>query len=252
MLGNKRVLAVVPARAGSKGLPGKNYRDLLGKPLFMWSVEAGIQSKYVDEVVVSSNCPECENIYHDYITKNIREFKNGVDNIGFIIRPEELSTGTAKSEDALIHSLKELDEKYDLKYDVVIMLQPTSPCRLNNLLDTALEEYELGRHDSLLTATKDTPFLWQKVDGNWEHTVDKNDCCNRKMRQEFNEEEFVYHDNGCIYITDVRVLMETGCRIGSYPYLLETSGINSLQIDEEHDFELIEQMAKIKGLKTLT
>ena len=55
MIKGKKVLSVITARADSKGLPGKNYRELLGKPLFMWSVEASLKSQYVDEVAISSN-----------------------------------------------------------------------------------------------------------------------------------------------------------------------------------------------------
>ena len=70
MIGNKKVLAVILARKGSKGIPGKNFRDLLGKPLFLWSVEAALQSKYIDDVFLSSNCKQCEKIFHkDYFGK---------------------------------------------------------------------------------------------------------------------------------------------------------------------------------------
>ena len=234
------------ARKGSKGIPGKNFRNLLGKPLFLWSVEAGLQSKYVDKIVVSSNCWECNCKFVDYIMP-YKDDPGPIEKLLFQDRPEELSTGTSKNEDAVIHVLNTIGEEFD----VVIQLQPTSPVRLNNLLDRCIEAYNSGDYDSLLTATKDTPFLWQQIDGKWEYTVDKNDCCNRKMRQEFDVDEFVYHDNGCIYITDVDVMKETECRIGSKPCVFETFGLDSLQIDEEHDFLLIEQTAKVKGLKSL-
>ena len=67
MIGNKKILCVVTARAGSKGLPGKNYKELMGKPLFVWSMLAGINSKYVDNTILSSNCDECLNICNDMI-----------------------------------------------------------------------------------------------------------------------------------------------------------------------------------------
>jgi len=249
MINGKKVLAVVLARAGSKGIPMKNVRDLLGKPLFLWSVEAGLQSKYVDKTVISSNCKnvfkEYENFYMNGGVETREIFNSG--RISFIDRPDEISGDLSKNEDAVIHTLQTLKENYD----VVIQLQPTSPARINNLLDRCIEAYEEGNYDSLLTATKDTPFLWRKEDGKWKYPVDKNHCCNRKMRQEFDEDEFVYHDCGNIYIVDKFVLMTTQCRIGDKPCVFEIKGINSLQIDEEFDFELIEQMAKVKGLTTL-
>lgn len=244
MIGNKTVLCVVTARAGSKGIPGKNFRELLGKPLFMWSVLAAEQSQYVDGVILSSDCQECLKIFDDYRMTRDKDDKRL---IGWILRPDEYSTDTSKNEEAIIHALEMINEAFD----VVINLQPTSPVRSNNLLDRAIEAYGEGDFDSLLTATKDTPFLWRKKDGKWEYPVDFNDCCNRKMRQEFDECEFVYHDNGCIYITDVDVMFGTECRIGDKPCVFETEGLDSLQIDKEHDFLLIEQIAKIKNLESL-
>jgi CMP-N,N'-diacetyllegionaminic acid synthase len=252
MIQNKKVLAVVTARAGSKGIPMKNVRPILGKPLFMWSVEAGLRSEYVDEVLLSSNCEKCLEIFMEYLLQREENKKVGDDfiipNLSFVNRPEKYSTDTSKNEEALIHAVKVLGESY---FDIVINLQPTSPCRLDRLLDCCIEEYVRGEYDSLLTATKDTPFLWQKINGEWKYTVDRNNCCNRKMRQEFYDDEFVYHDSGCIYIMDRHVLLDTGCRIGSKPCIYETNGINSLQIDTEFDFKLIENMAKVYNLESL-
>ena len=247
MIRDKKVLAVILARAGSKGIPGKNYRDLLGKPLFVWSVIAALQSKYIDAIVISSNCENCKEELSKWSNDpSEREKYSG--NIVWIDRPEELSGDLSTNEEALVHVLNSF--KSD-NIGTVVNLQVTSPCRTDGLVDRCIEEYDVGGHNSLLTASKDTPFLWQKKNGKWEYIVDVNDCCNRKMRQEFNEDEFTYHDNGNLYIVDREVLMDTECRIGDSPCVLETVGINSLQIDEEFDFELIEQMAKVKGLTTL-
>lgn len=242
MIGNKRILCVVTARAGSKGIKGKNYKELLGKPLFIWSVLASLQSKYIDMTVLSSNCCYCEDIFSDFISNKMEEKYR--DKVCFIRRPEEYATDLSKNEDALIHALKAFDEKFD----VVINLQPTSPCRFSGLLDRAIEAYYDGEYDSLLTATKDTPFLWQKINGEWRYPVDKNDCCERKMRQEFEEDEFIYHDNGNIYLVDSKVLLDTECRIGHNPCIYETVGLENKQIDEDIDFEFIGTMLKIKGI----
>jgi len=245
MIGNKKILAVITARAGSKGIPGKNYRYLLGKPLFMWSMLAAEQSKYIDGVILSSNCNKCKNICDEYL--NIRD-KENEKLFGWVDRPDEISGDLSKNEDALIHVLDYFKSK---KYNIVVNLQPTSPCRIDSLVDRCIEEYYRGGHDSLLTATKDTPFLWQKRNGKWEYTVDRNDCCDRKMRQKFLPEEFLYHDDGSAYITESRILLDRECRIGYNPCVFENKGINGIQIDEEFDFELIENMAKVKKLESL-
>jgi CMP-N-acetylneuraminic acid synthetase len=247
MIGNKKVLAVILARKGSKGIPGKNYRELLGKPLFWWSVDAAAQSKYIDTIVISSNCERCEEEYVKWITDEQMTEKH-VNSIIWIDRPEEISGDLSKNEDALIHALNSFESR---EYDIVVNLQVTSPCRLDGLVDKCIEEYDKGGYDSLLTGSKDTPFLWRKKDGKWTYPVDYNDCCDRKMRQEFKEAEFVYHDCGNIFMTDVNVLLDTGCRIGYNPCVFEVEGLNGLQIDTKFDFDLIESMAKVKKLESL-
>jgi CMP-N,N'-diacetyllegionaminic acid synthase len=272
MINNKKILAVVTARAGSKGIPGKNFRPLLGKPLFMWSMQAALDSKYVDTIVLSSNCEECEKIHINWVEELEVEQQN---RIIFWQRPEAYSTDTSKNEDALIHALISTDQCYGLKHDVVINLQPTSPCRLNGLLDKCIEKYEEGNYDSLLTGSEITPFLWQKKDGKWEYMMDNvwrwksvptpwldnkiqdrwvldsnSDCCKRKMRQEFGD-EILLHDNGSIYLTDSKILLDKECRIGYNPYVFKTEGINNIQIDKEDDFLLIEKMIETKGLESL-
>ena len=260
MINDKKILCVITARKGSKGITGKNYNDLFGKPLFMWSVLAAMNSKYVDRVVVSSNC---DNVYSHLDKFAKRELDlcrcNRVTPSSkmpfFIKRPEEISGDLSKNEEALIHSIQYLKDKDNEEFDIVINLQPTSPCRLDFLLDRCIIKYNEGSYDSLLTAIKITPFLWQKINGKWEYNVDKNGCCNRKMRQEFLEDdensEFLMHDNGNIFISNVKMLLETKCRVGSNPCVFETDKLNSLQIDEEFDFELIENMAKVRNLKSL-
>lgn len=246
MINNKKILSVITARGGSKGIPGKNYRGLMNLPLFMWSVYASVQSKYVDKTVISSNCVDCLKIYLEYVKKDEK-----LKNVSWIQRPDKFATDISKNEEALIHATTHSIKYLDIDPDIVINLQPTSPCRTEGLLDKCIEKYFLGNYDSLLTARKETPFVWQKINGEWEYTVDKNGCCNRKMRQSFKENEFLFHDNGNIYIMDTNILLQTKCRIGKNPYIFETDKINSLQIDEEFDFNLIENMAKAYNLKSL-
>lgn len=245
MIQNKKILCVVTARAGSKGIPMKNVRELCGKPLFWWSVEASLQSKYVDKTVISSNCKKCKEIFNEY--KKMNDFVGEKTEVEWSQRPEDISGDLSKNEEALIYTLKE----YSKEYDVVVNLQPTSPCRFSGILDKCIERYIDGGYDSLLTGIKMTPFFWRKSNDKWVYNVDKNNCCNRKMRQEYVENEFVYHDNGNIYITDSKILLDRECRIGYNPCVFTISRLNSLQIDEEYDFKLIENMIKARNLESL-
>jgi len=253
MIGNKKILVVITARSGSKGVKGKNYKKLMEEPLFLWSVKAAQNSKYVDKIVISSNCKNCKKIYEEY--KSLAEFFEEDFKVEWIQRPDKISGDLSKNEEALIHSLEYLKDKNFNIFDIVVNLQPTSPCRLSGLLDKCIKKYYNGGYDSLLTGVKFTPFFWQKKDGKWVYNVDKNDCCNRKMRQEFFEDEdnseFLMHDCGNIFITDSRILLDTRCRIGYNPCIYEVSGLNGLQIDTEFDFELIENMAKVRKIESL-
>ncbi len=252
MIDSKKILCVITARGGSKAIPLKNVKLLMGQPLFMWSVYASLSSQYIDKTVISSNCPEVEKIYTNRMnTGSGWDFIN-TSNLEFIKRPDEISGDLSKNEEALIHAYKFLKENFS----VVINLQPTSPNRINRLLDLTIEEYHNGGYDSLLTGKLVTPFLWRKKDGKWIYPVDYNDCCNRKMRQEFrnvdgDNSDMLIHDDGNIYITDAKILLDKECRIGYNPCVFEVDRFNSLQIDEEFDFQLIEEMAKSKGLNTL-
>lgn len=123
----KKILAVIPARGGSKGLPKKNIVELEGKPLVAWSIEAAVSSKLITKTVVSSDSDEILDISKRY----------GADTIK---RPPRLSTDSAKSESALLHVIKEL-KKSGEEFDYIVLLQPTSPLRGANDIDAAFEKF---------------------------------------------------------------------------------------------------------------
>ncbi len=279
MISNKKILSVITARKGSKGIKNKNIRELMGKPLFIWSVLASLNSKYIDMTVVSSNC---EKVFEEFqkFTKETNYKYNDNNNLRFIQRPDEISGDLSKNEEALIHAIHWIRDIFKKEFSVVLNLQPTSPVRLNKLLDKSIEEYDKGEYNSLLTGLTETPFFWQKINNNWEY-IDRyfyidyvkkiyqskkqwqlikffDDCCNRKMRQEFRglddkegTSDFLFKDNGNIYIIDTKVLISTECRIGNKHCVFPVEKLNSLQIDTEFDFKLIENMAKAHGLKSL-
>ncbi|KOY43221.1 CMP-N-acetlyneuraminic acid synthetase [Vibrio parahaemolyticus] len=126
MLGSKKVIAVIPARGGSKRLPGKNIRQLGDKPLIAWSIEAAKTSKYIDRVIISTDCEDIANIAQLY----------GGD-VPFL-RPQELSGDTASSNGVILHALEHIDESFDY----VVLLQPTSPLRKAEDIDILLESFD--------------------------------------------------------------------------------------------------------------
>jgi CMP-N,N'-diacetyllegionaminic acid synthase len=247
VIDGKKILAVVTARAASKGLPGKNYKPLLGKPLIIWSLKAAFRCKYIDSIFVSTNCPEVKRTVSDWIgAARDEEWMHGPHGPRVIIvnRPDTLATPTSKNEEALLHAVQYYEEKYLATPDYVVNLQPTSPVRNDHLLDRCIESMYDNDCDSLLTVNKHTPFYWKIEDGSPKALYDFQ---NRPMRQQLKDEDYHFHDNGNVYVMTTDVLASTLCRIGSNPYLYETSPFQSLQIDTEFDFQLIEKMAELHG-----
>jgi len=245
MISGKKVLVVIPARAGSKGLPNKNHKDLCGRPLFWWSLDAATKSKYVDLTAVSSNDYSVNGLTYAYMHSNILK------NVKMIWRPEEISTDISSSEEALIHAYQECKKQYherkkyskkDIDADIIIMLQPTSPIRTNNLLDRCIEKFIEDGADSLLTASRHTPFYWKIVDGKPEASYDYR---NRPMRQ--NIKDWVWHDDGNVYLTNKNILLKNKCRLGGKISLFETDEFQTIQVDTLKDFMLIEALCKIFG-----
>lgn len=122
MIAGKKVLAIVPARGGSKGVPRKNIRDLAGKPLIAWSILAGRGSKYVDRLIVSTEDEEIAEVAR----------RCGAE-VPFL-RPAHLAKDDTPGIDPVLHALEELPG-----YDYVVLLQPTSPLRDSGDIDGCLE-----------------------------------------------------------------------------------------------------------------
>lgn len=227
------------ARRGSSGFPGKNYRLLLGIPCFIWSIIAAQNSQYVDLIVTSSCCP--------FVKESWEKYHNSFpcEKLKYIDRPEELNSPNTKNEDVLLNVLEQYSD-----FDWIVTLQPTSPIRNNNLLDKCLEYLFSMDADSLLTATRHTPFIWKKRKYPLFHDYvecPNNYYLNRPMRQEIEEQDFIFLDNGNIYITKKDILLKNKNRLGGKIAIYEIDKFQSLQVDDEQDFELIETICKNRG-----
>jgi len=253
MINNNKILSVITARANSKGLPGKNTRILAMRPLVQWSMIHSLASRYVDFTVVSSNCEKVKEATDDllswdmgyewklYDLMELIEDGNPDNRLRFVQRPDEFATDTSPNEEALIHAYHYCKENFDFQADWIMNLQPTSPVRTHGLVDKCIEKMYASYADSLLTVTRTTPFMWQYKGLNIECNYD---VVNRPMRQKIQDDAWLFHDNGNVYITEVSVLLERKCRIGLTPVIFETDKFQSLQIDDEQDFILIEKIMK--------
>lgn len=126
MINGKRVLGLIPARGGSKGLPGKNIRMIAGKPLIVWSIEQAWASALIDDIVVSTDSLEIADVARSASAR-----------VPFL-RPDSLATDTATSVDAILHALDALASGGEL-FDIVVLLEPTSPLRESSDIDGALK-----------------------------------------------------------------------------------------------------------------
>lgn len=127
MINESKVIGVVTARGGSKGLPGKNIRPINGKPLIYWTISEAICSKYIDRLIVSTDDREIADI----------SINCGAQ-VPFI-RPDELACDNAKSIDVVLHAI-DFFEKNNENYDIFVLLEPTAPLRTSNDIDLAIEK----------------------------------------------------------------------------------------------------------------
>lgn len=186
MLGDGRVLAVIAGRGGSKGLPGKNLRELAGKPLIAWSIEAAAQSKAIDRTIVSTDDAEIAEVARRY----------GGD--APFLRPEALATDSASIVDAVLHAAEMLAEPYRH----VVLLQATSPLRRGADIDAALELCRTQAAPACISVTPAAKAHWtlgMTPEGRLSPLFDKTET----RRQEL---ETVYQPNGAVYAAELEWL----------------------------------------------
>jgi N-acylneuraminate cytidylyltransferase/CMP-N,N'-diacetyllegionaminic acid synthase len=232
MINNDKVLAIIPARAGSKGLPGKNIKMIAGKPLIAWTIEEALKSKIVDKVIVSTDS--------ELIAEIAREY--GVE-IPFI-RPPELATDTAKGIDVIKHAIK----FFDNEYDIVIVLQPTSPLRKLENIENAFISYKKLNAKAIVSVCElEHPIQWVGVlpEGlcmaEFSSVKSKN-----KNRQELKKH---YRYNGAIYIADVSYLLQNNGFLGEETYAYIMKSDVSIDIDNLLDFKFAELLLKEKNAR---
>lgn len=220
----KMVVAIIPARGGSKGIPKKNIVDFLGEPLITHTIEQALNSSKIDRLYVSTDA--------DDIARISREAGARV-----IERPEELATDRATTESALLHAIDFLEDK-NIEPEITILLQCTSPLRRKNDIDAAISLVEDGGFDSALSVCQDHNFYWTDEESAEPVNYDPQ---NRKMRQEIQDK---YRENGSIYVFRTKVLKENECRLGGKIGLHEMPKRHSFEIDTPEDLKIVEAIAE--------
>jgi len=232
-----KVLAIIPARGGSKGIPHKNIVPLAGKPLVAWSVEAARQTPAVTRVVVSTDDED--------IAKVSRQFGAEA-----VTRPTEISGDSASSESALLHVLDAFQTTEGWEPDLVVFLQATSPLRQPDDIQRAIETLQRDEADSLFSACHVEGFTWRLPrDGQAGRVEPINyDPIHRPRRQELAEE--ILEENGSIYVFKPWVLRQFNSRLGGKIAVHKMDRLDSFQIDTLADLELLEGLIALRARQT--
>ncbi|WP_343330105.1 acylneuraminate cytidylyltransferase family protein [Polaribacter staleyi] len=214
-----KVIAIIPARGGSKGIHRKNLVNFSGKSLMQWTIEAALESKYITDVVVSSDDDEILNEAQK--NKEVLALK----------RPIELAQDTSKTEPVLTHVLESLN---GMKYDYLILLQPTSPLRTSEDIDFAFEKLLSSEATSLISVCEleHHPYKTFKVDekGYLQGIINNNYPF--YPRQELPK---TYRANGAIYIIEVAAFLNKNTLLTNKTTHFEMSIESSLDIDTIND-----------------
>jgi len=224
MIHKHSVLALIPARGGSKGLPRKNIIPIAGKPMIAWTIEAAKKSQYIDRVVVSSDDTE--------IIQIARQFGGEAP----FVRPSHLAQDDSPTIDAVVHALDNLPE-----YDVVILLQPTSPLRDAQDIDNAIDTLFLTNASSCVSVTEPDKSPY------WMFTVNKKGKIRPLLSQELSNKPRqslppIRVLNGAIYIVKTETL-KTNRELLTHdtvPYMMSKE--HSIDVDYELDLKLADYL----------
>ncbi len=226
-MNSKNIVAFIPARGGSKGIPGKNIREVAGKPLIVHSIEYAAESSQIAQIFVSTD--------DDHIATISRGAGAQI-----IERPAELAGDTATTESAVAHGLEWMQAN-GYEPDVIVLLQATSPFRPKGSLDAILTRFEQGTFDSLLTISPTHRFFW-RVEG--ETVRAEYDYLNRPRRQDMKPEDIRYVENGSLYVFTSAHFKRVGNRLGGKIGYYIFPEAYAPEIDNEYDLQYIEQLMK--------
>jgi CMP-N-acetylneuraminic acid synthetase len=238
MINDKRVLALITARVGSKGLPGKNTHLFCGKPLIGWTIEQALGSKYIDKVLVTTDGEEIAQISREYGAE-----------VPFM-RPANLASDGAQTIDVLLHAINFLEAASD-QYDILVLLEPTSPLRECSDIDGSIELCVSQVKDvsvvSVFSVENAHPSFMFEIEGSYlRPTLNKSPTGVR--RQDLQRE--YYCIEGCVYVSPVEMLKveKSFYHKQTMPWLVDR--YKAIEIDELSDLIMAQALmtAKIKGI----
>lgn len=225
------IIAIIPARGGSKGIKNKNVVDVCGVPLIKYSIDIGkalLRVNFVKECIVSTDCTKIQKIASTYGA-----------NVPFL-RPDSLSTDNAKSIDFVLHAL-DFFEKKGISFEAVIILQPTSPIRSAQIVQDAISKFKKSGADSLISVYKEAYInplvMYDECDG-----FLKPKDCNHNTGVRRQEHSPCFVRNGSIYITKTDYLRTNHKLICDNPSFMEMPKTSSINVDTLEDLDLLRKI----------
>lgn len=217
MFNGEKVLAIIPARGGSKGVPRKNIRTLAGKPLIAWTIEEAKKSRYIDRLIVSSDDQEIISVAKE----------NGCE--APFVRPSHLAQDDTPGIETVIHALEELPD-----YEYVVLLQPTSPLRSVDDIDGCIDNLSVFKTPACVSVSvpEKSPYWMYKLSGNGlMKPLIEDSLISRRQ-----ELPTVYALNGAVYVADTDWLRQTKSFITDMTSAYIMPQNRSYDIDTEADF----------------
>lgn len=221
MFKDKKIVSLIPLRGGSKSIPYKNIKELAGKPLCYFTLKAATESKYIDEIWVST---EDQKIKDTVLSLGLK--------VKVLDRPDTLARDASSTESVMLHFAEHVD------FDILNLIQATSPLTSARDLDTAIEQFAREGDDSMLTGVLYKKFYWT-TDGKPLNY----DYLNRPRRQEF---EGVVNENGAFYLTKKEILQNNKNRLGGKIGIFLMPEDRGIDIDEPEDWAKAEKNLKNK------
>ena len=220
-----KILCIIPARGGSKGIPKKNIINFVDKPLISHSIIQSLNSKYITNVVVSSDSDEILELSKSYGATTLK-------------RPTDLSLDTSSSESALLHTIETITDDYEY----IVFLQATSPIRTTEDIDKCIETLVSNDLDSVFSASiLEDMLIWKSTNNTFESV--NYDYKNRKRRQ---DSEIQYVENGSIYVFKKDGFIKNNNRLFGKIGLSLMESWKMFEIDSLEDLELCEIIFKNK------
>ena len=228
---NPKVLGIIPARSGSKEIPGKNITIVGSKHLIAWTIEIAKRAKKLDKIIVSTDSEKYASICKNY---NVE--------VPFL-RPPELSSDEATSEDVVIHALKWMKKNEQYHPDYILYLQPTSPLRTADDIDQSINIAKEKNADLVVSVelTNRHPYFMKKIDSDGLLSHYEKQVFPTPRRQEL---EPIYVLNGAIFLISTKIILENKSwyKNKCYSYIMPSE--RSIEIDNPHDLHVADLLLK--------